>query len=231
MMRRKGLIILGSILVFFAMHSCKSRPEESLLKRYFNAITLKDVTTMSTIAIDPISIEFDDWQITNVSEEKIEAATLPEMDQKEQALKKKMDEHVTPTLDAQDALNLAKAELSDARTAAARAAARKKVEETQAKYDEERQIHNDYIKEYNEAKSSAAKEEEITTFSLGAGELPNVRELNGDVHSKEVEVEIKIKEGETKKYKFYLRMFNLRDEVLNLNRRGRWVIVKTEQIS
>lgn len=186
---------------------------------------------MSTIAIDPISIEFDDWQITNVSEEKIEAATLPEMDQKEQALKKKMDEHVTPTLDAQDALNLAKAELSDARTAAARAAARKKVEETQAKYDEERQIHNDYIKEYNEAKSSAAKEEEITTFSLGAGELPNVRELNGDVHSKEVEVEIKIKEGETKKYKFYLRMFNLRDEVLNLNRRGRWVIVKTEQIS
>ncbi|MFC2170235.1 hypothetical protein ACFLRM_06725, partial [Acidobacteriota bacterium] len=85
-------------------------------------------------------------------------------------------------------------------------------------------------KEYNEAKSLAAKEEETSSFSLSAGQLPNIRDFTGDSVSKEVDVKIK-EEGGEKTYRFFLRVYTLRDEAANLTRRGRWIIVKIESVS
>lgn len=229
-MKRKSLSAIGVILLLFVLQSCTSHPEEGLLKRYFSAIALNDVTTMSTMAVEPISMDVESWEIISVSEEKIEPASLPEMNRLELELKKKVEESVGITLDAKDELLDAEYERDQARTRAARRAAQNKIKELQATYDEIYATHQQLQTDYNEAKAATAREEQIASFSLGAGDITNIRDLTGQVHSKEVDIKVVGKEA-TKNYRLYLRMFNLKDEVLNVNRRGQWKIIKFELIS
>ncbi len=232
-MRRKGLIVVGVISflsVMLTFQSCRSQPEKGLLERYFHAISLKDTMTMSTMAVEPQSIDVQAWEILSVSEEKVEPAKLPDLNKTELELKKKLEDHVGPVMDAEDAQYAAEEELKAARTGAARAAAKKKVEEAAALFEQERELHRQLQKDYNEAKAAAQKEQEISVFSLGAGDVPNVRDLTGTSHSKDVDVKIVGKDGQAKTYRFYLKRYELRDETINLTRRGRWIIAKVEPI-
>lgn len=228
-MARKGLSVIGIVLILFLLQSCAQKPEEGVLKRYFHAVSLNDLTTMSTIALEPVAVEATSWKILKASDEEIEPANLPDLEKMEKEFKKKLEEHVGPTVDADDALYAAKEKLRTARTRAARRAAQREVDEAQVKFDEEREIHRQLQRNYNEAKAAAAREEEISIFSLGAGELPNIRELQGELHSKEVEVMLQTKAG-TKSYNFWLRMYDLRDETLGRHYRGRWIIVAIEPL-
>jgi len=229
-MIRKSLLVLGITLLLFVMQSCTSKPEKGLLTTYFHSDSMTDRTTMATMALEPISIGAKSWKIVNVSEELTEPAALPELNQKELELKKKVEESVGITIGAKEEVDDADWELDRARTRAAKRAAQKKADELSEKYKEIRARHDQLQKDYNDAKTAAAREEEITAFSIGERAIPNIRDLTGEVHSKEVDVVAETESG-TKNYKFYLRMYNLRDETLNLNRRGRWVIIKIESVS
>ncbi len=229
-MARKACFIVGIILLLSILNSCSAPPEEGLLKRYFSALTLNDRTTLSTMALEPLSLETESWEIQNVSEEIIEEFQLPEMDVKEKELQKKLTDHVGPVQELDDMLWAAKEDLKAARTAAAKRAAQAKVNESQTKFDEERALHSEMQKEVNEAQATARKEEEIAEFSLGVGSLPNIRTLTGQVFSKEVDVQTVGQSG-TKNYRFYLRRYVLEDETMNLTHRGRWIITKIESIS
>jgi hypothetical protein len=230
MMKRKSLSSIGVILLLFVLQSCTSHPEEVLLKRYFSAIALNDVTTMSTMAVEPIQMDVESWEIISVSEEKIEPASLPEMNRLELELKKKVEESVGITLDAKDELLDAEYERDQARTRAARRAAQNRAKELKATYDEIYATHQQLQTDYNKAKKVTAREEQLASFSLGAGDITNIRDLTGEVHSKEVDIKVVGKEA-TKNYRLYLKRFNLKDEVLNVNRRGHWKIIKFELIS
>jgi hypothetical protein len=210
-MGKKSLFVIGVILILISLQSCSSKPEKAILGRYFHAIALNDITTMSTMALEPVASEFNSYEVATGGAE--------------------LEDHVAPTLDAKDLLDGAKEELDSARTGAAKKAAQKKVDELQAAYDKEYELHKQLQKDYNDAKAAAAHEEEITSFSLGAGEVPTIRELTGNVHSKDIEVKVVTKAGQAKNYKFYLRMYDLKDETLNMIRRGRWVIINFELLS
>jgi hypothetical protein len=228
-MARKTCFIVGMILLMSILNSCSSNPEEGLLKRYFSALTLNDRMTLSTMAIEPISIDAQSWEIINVPEELIIEFKLMEMDNTEKELQRKLTDHVGPVQELDDELWAAKEDLKAARTGAARRAAQSKVDEAQAKFDEERGIHSQMQKDANEAQAIARKEEEIAEFSLGAGDLPNIRTLTGEVFSKEVDIRA-VGQAGTKDYRFFLRRYVLEDETLNLTHRGRWIIVKIESI-
>jgi hypothetical protein len=231
-MGKKNLYLLGAILlVVAAFTGCASQPDKAVIERYFHAIQLNDVTTMSTIAANPVDIDFKSFEIVRFGEAKVETAGLPEMTKKEADFKKKLEDHVGPTLDAKDVLDVAKEELDNARTKAAKSAAQKKVDDLQAKYDQEYELHKQLQKDYNDAKSAAGHEEEISIFSLGEKEVPNIRDLTGEVQSKEIEVKVVTKAGAEKSYLFQLRLYNLKDEVLNRMRRGRWVITEIKGLS
>jgi len=231
-MGKKNLCLLGAILlVVVAFSSCTSQPDRAVIERYFHAIQLNDVTTMSTIAVAPIDIEFKSFEIGRVGEAKVETAPLPEMAKTEADLKKKLEDHVGPTLDAKDRLDAAKDELDNARTKAAKNAAQKKVDDLQAQYDQEYELHKQLQKDYNDAKAAAAHEEEIAIFSLGEKEVPNIRDLSGEVQSKDIEVKVVNKAGAEKNYLFQLRLYNLKDEALNRTRRGRWVITDIKALN
>jgi hypothetical protein len=229
-MRKKGLIIIGLALVLVVLQNCSSKPEEGLLKKYFNAVRYNDNSTMSSMALEPLTMEATGFDVVSVTPEKVEPAVLADLNKKEAELKRKLEEHVGPTIDAKDALDAGKEEVDSARTKAAKQAAQKKVDDLQAKYDQEFGLHKELQKNYNDAKSAAAREEEITAFSLGAKDLASIRDLKGDVHSKDVELKIKTKAGD-KKYKLYMRCYNLRDEATGLKNNGRWIIVKFEPVA
>jgi hypothetical protein len=230
-MRRKGLVIFSAVavlFVLFSLQSCKSTPEKGLLGAYFHAISLKDTSTMASMAIEPVSIEVASWEIVSVSEEKIEPTNLVELGKAEMESKKKLEEHVGPVMDAEDALYGAQEELKAARTGASRAAAKRKVDEMQAKFDEERELHKDLQRNYNEARAAAQRERDIAVFSVigPSGDLPNIMDLTGMVHSKDVDVKIIDKAGMEELYRFNLRRYELKDEAANVPYRGRWIIVK-----
>jgi len=228
-MTKKTCSIIGIILLLSVLSSCGSPPEEGLLKRYFSALTMNDRMTLSTMAIDPISIDAQNWEIINVPVEVIEEFKLAEMDTTERELQKKLTDHVGPVQELDDELWGAKEDLKAARTGAARRAAQNRVDEAQAKFDEERGIHSQMQKEVNDAQATARKEEEIAEFSLGVGNLPNIRMLTGEVFSRDVDIQAEGQAG-TKNYRFFLRRYVLEDETLNLTHRGRWIIIKIEPI-
>lgn len=229
-MARKSVSVIGIIFLLFIVHSCAQHPEEGLLKRYFHAVTLNDTTTMSSMALEPISMDVNQWELLSVSEEKIEEAALPGINKKELELKKAVEDSVKLYLDARDELDNAQFDWERARTRAAKRAAKKKVEEYEAKFEEVKEHQKQVQKDYNEAKAASAREEELSTFSIGTDEISNIRELIGEVRYKEAEVKV-ISEAETTNYKFYLRKYDLKDESAGFHYRGQWKIIKIESLS
>jgi hypothetical protein len=232
MMRRKSLSLFGVILIIslFFLQSCSSKPETKVLQRYFAAVKMNDKTTMGTMAMEPISPEYASWEITASSEDMIEPYKLPDLNVKELGLKKKVEESVIITMNAKDEVDDALFEMENARSTAARRAARNKVDDLQAKYEGIRETHNQLQTDYNAAKSASQKEEDIAKFSLGAGDVPNIRELSGNVHSKEVDIKVVLVSGDVKNYKCFMMRYDLRDETLNLPRRGMWKILRFEDL-
>jgi len=229
-MDKKTLSLLAVILILCFFWSCTSNPEKDLLNRYFSALSLNDSTTLSTMALEPTDISADSWEIINVTEEQVEPFKLPEMNKEEMDAKKTLEDHVGVTLDARDEWDNAVYEEERARTGAAKRAARAKADELKVKYDEILEEHKEMQKTYNEAKAAAAREQEIATFSLGAGERPTIRDFTGEVHKKQVDVKT---EGEAavKNYRIYLRRYILQDEATGIHHRGRWIIVKFENLN
>jgi len=230
-MRNKTLIVLGVFVAFFVVQGCTSAPEKTLLKQYFNAVTMNDNDTMSSIALEPFQPELGSWKVVSIGEEKIEPASLPALSAAETEAKKAQDAQIGPTIDASTLLQDAQYEKDTSRSAAGKAAAQRKIDELQVKYDVENGKMQEFKRVYNAAKAAAAAEEEMTMFSLGARELPNVRELVGDVHAKSVEIAVTNRAGATKNYRLMMKQYLLRDEVNKIPHRGRWVIIKFEPLS
>ncbi len=229
-MRKKALFVIGAVALMMVLQSCSSHPEKGLLERYFSAVTLKDNQTMSAMALEPIELDIDSWELISVTPENIQPFILPELNKKELDLKKAEEDHRTPVLEAQDLLYAAKDELDLARTGAARNAAKKKVDQLQAQYDEEYAKHGEIRKEYNDAKTAAAQEEQTAIFSLGLRELPGIRDFTGEAHSKEVDLKVTLKDGTQRTYRAFLRMYQLKDEATGMSHRGSWKITHFDQI-
>lgn len=230
-MRKKTLIVLGVFLAFFVIQGCTSAPEKTLLKKYFNAVTMNDNDTMSSMALEPFQPELGSWKIVSIGEEKIEPASLPQLNAAEIEAKKAQDAQIGPTIDADTAVKDAQFEMDTTRSASAKAALKRQVDELQAKYDTENAKMQELKRVYNAAKAASAAEEEMTMFSLGARELPVVRELVGDVHSKTVEISVTNRAGSTRNYRLEMRQYLLRDEANKIPHRGRWVIIRFEPLA
>jgi hypothetical protein len=229
-MRKKALIVLGILLAFFIAQSCSSNPEKALLSRYFNAVSMNDNSTMASMALEPAQWDVASWEVVSVSPEKVDPVTLPDLNKKEMEAKKAQDAQIGPTMDADAALANAKDELDLARTGGAKAAAKKKVDEAQAKYDVEYGKMKEFKKAYTDAKAAAAAEEQVTLFSLGQRELAGVRDVTGNVRSKDVVVKIMTKQGATKSYRLPMRMYEMKSEG-GQQLPSRWVIIRFEPIA
>jgi hypothetical protein len=69
------------------------------------------------------------------------------------------------------------------------------------------------------------REKEIAIFSVGAGPIQNIHNLKGFVHSKQIEVTVKLKDGTSQNYRITIGKYEL-----GSFRGPRWVITKFELI-
>jgi hypothetical protein len=230
-MKNKRFWVVGFIAAVALIYAgCSSAPEKTLLDKYFHALSMSDNQTMASMAVEPLALDAESYKIVNIGQEQVAPVILPELNERELETKKAVEEHVGPVVDAKDALDIAKDDLDNARTSSARAALKRKVAELQAKYDEEYSAHMELQKQYAEAKEAAAKEEQITLFSLNLRSLPGVRDLQGDVYAKEVIINVKTKAGAEKQYKVLMRRYILKDEA-GQPYNGRWIIVRFVPVS
>jgi hypothetical protein len=230
-MRKRALIVFAVFVAFIVIQGCTSAPEKTLLKKYFNAVMMNDNDTMSSMALEPLQPELGSWSIVSIGTEKTEPARLPDLNKAEIEAKKLQDAQIGPTIDADSALKDAEYDRDTSRSGAGKAAAQRKGDELRVKYEAENAKMQELKKAYNAAKAAAAAEEEMTMFSLGARELPNVRELTGEVSSKDVEIAITNRAGVKKNYKLLLKEYQLMDEANKIPHRGRWVIIRFEPLS
>ena len=228
-MRKKTLIVIGVFLAFLVIQGCTSAPEKTLLKKYFNAVMMNDNDTMSSMALDPLQPELGSWSVVSIGPEKIEPASLPALNTAEIEAKKLQDAQIGPTIDADTLLKDAQYEKDTSRSAAGKAAAQRKIDELQKAYDIQNGKMQELKKVYNTAKSAAAAQEEMAMFSLGVRELATIRELTGEVHSKDVVVAITGKNGVKKNYKLDMRQYVLKD-ASGRRMSSRWVIIKFEPL-
>ena len=163
-MKRKSLSLIGIILLLWVMQSCSSPPEELILKKYIHASNMGDRTTLSPMALEPVLMEAESWEITSVTEENIELYTLPELNIKELEFKKQQEESIITTVEAKGDLDDAEFELERARTRAAKRAAQKKVDELKTRYEGIYANHQKLQTDYNVVKANAAREESITNY-------------------------------------------------------------------
>ncbi|MEN6310001.1 MAG: hypothetical protein ABFD80_00515 [Acidobacteriota bacterium] len=191
---------------------------------------MNDNATMASMALEPAQWDLGSWQIVSVSAEKIEPLALADLNKKELDAKKAQDTQIGPTMDADTILANAKDELDLARSAGAKAVAKKKVEEAQVNYDTEYAKMKEYKKAYSDAKAAAAAEEQATLFSLGLRELPTIRDLAGNVHSKDVVVKVTTKQGQVKTYRLPMRMYEVKSEG-GQRLSSRWVITRFEPVA
>jgi len=186
-------------------------------------MSLNDLNTLSTMAISPANFEFDSWEIVNVAEEYSEPFKLPELDKQGKELKEKLDDHTIETLNARDEMDVAKFEMERRRTRANI----NKFNEAEEKYNKLYEENKELRKEYNETRDAADREEEIALFSLG-GDFPLVRQFEGDVHKKEVEIKVH-RNGEETGYKIFMRKYQLTNPETNITHTGRWIILRFEK--
>ncbi len=231
-MKIRSLWLFGLIMIMVLIYAgCAPAPEKSLLDKYFHALSMNDNQTMAAMALEPLAIDYVSYRIESIGQEQVEPAPLPELAKKEAEAKKRMDDNVGPVVEAKDALDAAKDDLDNARTAAARATLKKKVEQLQATYDEKYNAYKELQRQYNEAKEATAKEEEMTLFSLGLKSLPGVREMTGNVHIKDVVISVKTKAGAEKKYRVIMKKYTLKDEASGRAFNGQWKILRFVPVS
>src|SRR5512140_611780 len=124
-MRKKTLIVIGVFVAFLVIQGCTSAPEKTLLKKYFNAVTMNDNDTMSSIALEPLQPEVASWSIVSIGPETVTPFNLAELNQAEIDAKKAQDAQIGPTIDADAALKDAQYEKDTSRSAGGKAAAQR----------------------------------------------------------------------------------------------------------
>jgi len=80
------LLVFSLLLVF----SCSS-PEKSLLSKYFHAVQMKDNTTLSNMAVEPVTFVFTDWKVKEIKESKITDTEYSNVVAKIEEIKQKQD--------------------------------------------------------------------------------------------------------------------------------------------
>ena len=231
-MRNRALIVIGLLVAFLAIQGCSSAPEKTLLKKYFNAVQMNDNDTMSSMALEPFQPELGSWSIVSIGAEKIEPASLAGAEQgrdRGQEAAGRADRADDRRRYGPQGRPVRKGHLP-----VRRRQGRRSEEDRRAPGQVRRRERQDAgIQEGLQCRQGRRRRGrgDDDVLPRRQRELPTVRELTGDVHSKDVEIAVTNRAGVTKNYRLAMRQYLLKDEVNNIPHRGRWMIIKFEPLS
>lgn len=220
-MRKISIMVIAGIFLVLVI-SCGS-PEKGLFSRYFEAVKFNDKMTMSTMAYEPVTLEFTKWRLTSLTPEEKKALPLNELYRQQDALKTKRDEIINQVADLKDKLDEARANLEKAR-GGAKKKAQEEVDEVEREYQQVRNEYEKIQKEWNSLKAKIDKERALFNLSVGI-EWPEGVELEGEMSTKEASLEITTPK-DVKNYKAILRKYDVKSPETDRILPSRWIIEK-----
>lgn len=217
---KKTLVIGFAGILLVLIISCGS-PEKGLFSRYFEAVRFNDKMTMSTMAYEPMAVEFTKWRLVSLTQEEKKGLPLNELYRKQDELKAKRDEIINEVADLKDKLDEAKANLEKAR-GGAKKKAQEEVQKAESAYQEGRARYEEVQKEWNDLKAEIDKERALFNLSVGI-EWPEGVELEGEMKTKEATIEITSPKG-VREYKAILRKYDVKSPETGQLLPSRWII-------
>lgn len=205
-------------------------PIVPIIDQYFRAVRAGDNGALSSLALEPFRPDVATWEVVYSGPETSAASPWPMLLRRMEAAREAQDAQIGPTIDADTALKDAQYEMDMARSASAKDALRRKVEDLQGKYDAENARMQELKRAYNDAKSAHALEEEKTLFSLGMRELPPGGPWAGTVYAREARVAIRTGDGASATYRFRFVRYVLEHGGTGQTLQGRWVIVGIQPV-
>lgn len=224
-MKKVFLLVLLSILVF-VLTSCQ-KPEDATLSRYFSAMSHNDRDTMSAMAAEPVSLEFNSWKLVEVKNTYVEDAPLPGLIEQMEELKKTKQDQLLVVRDKKDLIFDLELKEKETRNRAQKQKIQAEIEEANemllAEEDKFRQIQS----EENALKRRIDFEKRMVTLSAS---IDNNQELfKGEVHTSEVLVRITSDAGE-RDYVITLKKHMLHNPVTDRITPSRFVIFKIQTL-
>ncbi len=220
-MRKIFVIGFAGILLVLII-SCGS-PEKALFSRYFEAVKFNDKMTMSTMAYEPMTVEFTKWRIVSMTQEEKKGLPLNELYKKQDELKTRRDEIINEVADLKDKLDEARAKVEKAR-GGVKKKAQEEADKVESEYHEGRAEYERIQKEWNSLKAEIDKEKALFNLSVGI-DWPEAVELEGEMSVKETIIEITTPK-DVKNYKAILRKYNVKSPETGAGLPSRWIIEK-----
>lgn len=191
--------------------------ESTVVDQYFNAVKARDNQTLSSFAAVTFSPPkpLETWKITKVGEEQTTDLNGGEMAAKVKDLEAQLSKN---TKDARATLDGGAVEqVKNLRKAGKPVPA--SLQAAAASYDTFNKNDNDLRKHLAQAKD--ALEKERRTMTLSVGPIDNLEGVTGKVRSKQVDVDVTLKDEKPAPYVITLRKYELQREGRNTSR---WTI-------
>jgi hypothetical protein len=221
-MRDRGAA-LGCILALSIFGAGCGHPEKRVVDQYFNAVNQQDQQTLSSFAVVRFDKKVDKWSIAQVSPESKSPAPLPEMVKKV----KDVEAELAANKKAANAYALDHlAQVDQVRELEGKGARiPPNLQAVAGEWAKFNQKDRDLKKALAEAKEAAEKEKRLVTLSVG--EAADVEKLEGELVSKDLDLELTIG-GAPQKYAMTLRKYEMKAPATGGRTMSRWVVYKLE---
>ena len=203
-MRNVLLLVVVFGLIVTAV-SC-SKAEEVTVSKYFQAMKHNDKDTMSSMAVEPKYLEYNEFKIESVSEPVIEEFPLPAMMQKFEDMKKERMQLARDAGEKRDDLEDLNDELEETRRGSRRNQIKKQIEDAEVAFYQAEQGFKDLVKKMGILKREIEAQKNLVNISTGIKNNPE--SLSGDVHKSIVKVNVTLTNDTQNDYMFTLVKYN-----------------------
>ncbi len=213
---KKVLIIVSVIVLLLLSSACKEK-EQTIVEKYFKAMKVNDNTTLSSMAVNPVSVEFKSFVIKTPLGEKQEVdMTYPRLNVELLKLEKKLTEKQENAKNKKDTFDDAKYYLEDKEAAKEDADAgrfpKEYLNDLQGFYVKADKELKKASREYKSTKYRVRKqkikiENEKRLMTLSTGITKDIKDYKGKATTRIVETEVVLTDGTKKTYSFKLRKY------------------------
>jgi len=213
---KKILIIVSIIVLLIFSTACKEK-EQTIVEKYFKAMKIKDITTLSSMAVHPVSMEFKSFKvITPLGEKKEQELTYPKLNLELVKLEQKLNKKKEIAVNKKYTFDDAKDYLEDKEFAKEKAEAGKLpkeyLDDLQSYYDKADKELKKASREYKSTKYRVRKQKtkieiEKRLMELSTGIKKDIGKYKGKATTRVVKVEVVLTDGTKKTYAFTLRKY------------------------
>ncbi len=215
---KKFLVIISVIVLLLISSACKEK-EQTMVEKYFDVMKKKDNSTLSSMAVSPVLMEFKSFEVqTPLEDAKEEKITYPSLDLELIKLEQKLTEKQKAAKEKNDIFEDAKYYLEDKEAAKEDAESGRLPKEYLDDLDGYYQKADKELKKakreykstkYRVRKKKAQIEYEKKLMTLSTGVKKDIEKYKGVSSTRVVKVDVVLLDGTQKTYSFTLRKYNL----------------------